>query len=246
MNKRKKGLQKEKKRKREDGDKEDIEEDSNKFKITDGEKVFMGTRTRKAHYLQIIKEMEHIKGIPAAILISKMIEWVLACEIRRQKSKNINGNLARQMREYLIKLFCTINEVQKQKENSEAGKLMKQMEEMKRDMTALREENKKLRSELEHIKNNVHQSSNINQKAGKEKVHANKEMEKNTGKEKENEASREGETLNNKRAPQPHSASADNTRVNIFKVKGNLDIPLFPKIHANKERLPHHWKGWNI
>lgn len=57
----------------------------------------METRTGRAHYLQVIKEMEHIKGMPSATLLSNIIEWVLSCEIKRQKSKNINGNLARQM-----------------------------------------------------------------------------------------------------------------------------------------------------
>lgn len=93
---------------------ENTDED-NETTIKDGEKVFMETRTGKTHYLQVIKEMEHIKGMPSAVLLSNMIEWVLSCEIKRQKSKNINGNLARQMREYLIKLYCTIGEVQKQK-----------------------------------------------------------------------------------------------------------------------------------
>lgn len=88
----------------------------------------------------------------------------LACEIRRQKSKNINGNLARQMREYLIKLYCTISEVQKQKENTEIRRLIKQMEEMRKGMLALKEENKKLRQELEQLKNSVKYPDSIRQK----------------------------------------------------------------------------------
>lgn len=123
----------------------------------------METRTGKTHYLQVTKGMEHIKGMPTAILLSNMIEWVLACEIRRQKSKNINGNLARQMREYLIKLYYTISEVQKQKENTETGKLIKQMEEMRKGMLALKEEKKKLRQELEQLKNSVKYPDSVNQ-----------------------------------------------------------------------------------
>lgn len=60
-----------------------------------------------------------------------MINRVLACEIRRSKSRNINGTVARQMREYLIKLYCSIGKIQKQKENTEAEKLKKQMEDMR-------------------------------------------------------------------------------------------------------------------
>lgn len=106
----KRRLQKDKKRKRdEDGGKEDTEDDE-ELSINDGEKVFTKSRTGKAHYLEIIKEMSYIKGMPPALLFPKMIEWVLACEVKRSKSKNINGTLARQ-REYLIKLYCIIDEI---------------------------------------------------------------------------------------------------------------------------------------
>lgn len=93
-NRNKKGPQKKKKRKRED-DEEEEETDDEDVGVRDGEKVFKETRTDRAHYLQIIKEMEYTKGMPAVILLANMIEWVLACEVRRQKSKNINGNIAR-------------------------------------------------------------------------------------------------------------------------------------------------------
>lgn len=83
-----------------------------------------------------------------------MIDWILACEIRRSKSKNINGTVARQMREYLIKLYCAVGEIQKQNENTEAEKLKKQMDEIKRNMSALQEENINLRKKLEMIKKN--------------------------------------------------------------------------------------------
>lgn len=98
-NKKTNGSQKEKKRKREEDCDEDDTEEANELSVKYGDQVFMETRTGKAHYHQVIKEMEHIKGMPAAILLANMTKWVLACEIRRQKSKNINGILTRQMRE---------------------------------------------------------------------------------------------------------------------------------------------------
>lgn len=47
----------------------------------------MKTKTGRAHYLQIIKEMEYIKEMSTVILLSNMIEWVLSCEIRRNKKQ---------------------------------------------------------------------------------------------------------------------------------------------------------------
>lgn len=93
--------------------------------MNDGEKVFIKTRTGKSQYQEIVKEMSYIKGMPPALLLPNMTKWILACEIRRWKSKNINDILARQMRKYLIKLYCTINEIRNQRENSEAEKLRK-------------------------------------------------------------------------------------------------------------------------
>lgn len=164
-NKKNNGAQKEKKRKREEDCEEDDTEENNELTTKNGEKVFMETRTGRAHYLQVIKEMEYIKGMPSATLLSNMIEWVLSCEIKRQKSKNINGYLTRQMREYLIKfiiLYCTIEEVQKQKDNTETGKIIKQMEEMRKSMLTLKEENRRLRTELEQLKENIKQTSPSN------------------------------------------------------------------------------------
>lgn len=59
------------------------------------------------------------------------------------------------MREYLIKLYHTIGEVQKQKENEETGRIIKQMEEVRKNMAALKEENKQLRQELELLREKV-------------------------------------------------------------------------------------------
>lgn len=115
----------------------------------------MKTRTGRAHYLEVVKEMSHIKDMPPVFLLPTIAEWVLACEIRRSKSRNINGFVTRQMREYLIKLYCSINEIKSQKENSEAGKLRKQMDEMRNKMEILQEENTNLKKELELIKSRI-------------------------------------------------------------------------------------------
>lgn len=151
----------------------------------------METRAGRSHYLQVLKEMEYIKGVPSVILLPNMIEWVLSCEIKRQKSKNINGTLTRQMREYLIKLYCTIGEMQKQKEKTEAGELKKQLDEMKKGMLALQEENKKLREELEQVKKSVKQSYNVNQREGNGEVRNNKDTEKDTNKVSESVKSKD-------------------------------------------------------
>lgn len=45
------------------------------------------------------------------------------------------------MRECLIKLYCTIKEIQTQKENAESEKMKKQVEEMKRRIEEIQEEN---------------------------------------------------------------------------------------------------------
>lgn len=65
-----------------------------------------------------------------------MVDRVLPCEIKRKKSKNINSTVTRQMRECLMKLYCTIGELHSQKENVEcvSEKLKRQLEEMKKNM----------------------------------------------------------------------------------------------------------------
>lgn len=84
-----------------------------------------------------------------------MIEWILRCELKRKTSKNINGTVTRQMRECLIKLYCTLGEIQKQKEEMEAVALKKELAVVNKSIAELREENLKLRQELEHIKSRV-------------------------------------------------------------------------------------------
>lgn len=154
-NTKKKGQVKERKRKRVDGDEEDETDEDEEPSVTDGEKVFQRSRTSKTHYQDIVKEMEYLRDMPPSMIIPSMIDWVLACEIRRSKSKNINGTVARQMREYLIKLYCAIGEIQRQKENNEAKELKKQMENMRMSMMALKEENANLKRELETIKEKI-------------------------------------------------------------------------------------------
>lgn len=65
--------------------------------------MFLRTKTSRMHYLQILQEMKFIKDMPISSL-PPMADWILSCEDKRNKSKNINGMVTRQMREYLIKL----------------------------------------------------------------------------------------------------------------------------------------------
>lgn len=149
---RKKGqLQKEKKRKKEV---EETEEDNDPT-VEDGEKVFLRSKTSRAHYHEILKEMEYIKGMPSVMLLPMLVDRVLSCEIKRQKSRNINGKVTRLMRENLIKIYCAIGELRSQKESVESGKLKKQLDEMKKNMDEIQEKNKNLRKELEEIKRSI-------------------------------------------------------------------------------------------
>lgn len=79
----------------------------------------------------------------------------MACEIKRKKSRNINDTITRQIRECLIKLYCTIGKIQTQRENPESEKVKKQLEEIKKTMVAIQEENKSLRRELEQVKKSI-------------------------------------------------------------------------------------------
>lgn len=99
--------------------------------------------------------MEYIKGMPSVMLLPMLADWVLSCEIKRQKSKNINGNVTRSMRENLMKIYCAIGEIRNQKESMESSKLKKQLDEMKGNMEEVQKENKELRKELEEIKRNI-------------------------------------------------------------------------------------------
>lgn len=92
----KKGNFRKKRKKRDEEDGKEDTEDEEELNTNDGEKVFTKSRTGKPHYLEIIKEMNYIKDMSPALLFPNMIEWILACEVKRSKSKNINGILARQ------------------------------------------------------------------------------------------------------------------------------------------------------
>lgn len=59
------------------------------------------------------------------------------------------------MRECLIKLYCTIGELQTQRENSETGKLRKQLDDMKKRVEEIQEKNRSLRRELKIVRNKV-------------------------------------------------------------------------------------------
>lgn len=65
------------------------------------------------------------------------------------------------MREYLIKAYCTVGELQSQKEGTETGKLKSQLDEMKKSMNKMQEENKRLRKELEEMKKNIKVSNAV-------------------------------------------------------------------------------------
>lgn len=209
---RKRDIQRREKRKREEGDDEEDTNEDEKPSINDREKVFMRSRTSKLHYQEIVKEMKYIRRIPPALIIPNMIDWILACEIRRSKSKNINGTVARQMREYLIKLYCAIGEIQKQKENTEAGKLKKEMEDMRRNMTALQEENMNLRRELELIKKKITVPVAA-ETLGTATV--NKSSSKEVGKNRRKSISSGKGTINKKRNSQPTVTPLERKKRNI-------------------------------
>lgn len=134
----------EKKRKRsedeqEEKEEEDAEEDD-ECDIRNGEKIFTKSKTGRKHYLEVIKKLQHIKGLPTSALASMMTE--LFCEIKRRSSKNINGTVTRKMREYLICLYHTLEEIKKED----------RIISVEKEFGELKKENQKLREELENIK----------------------------------------------------------------------------------------------
>lgn len=119
----KKKVQQEKKRKKEEDNQREEDETEEEADVKDGEKVFTSTKTGKQHCQEILKKMEYIKGMPP--LLAMMVEQILRCELKRKSSKNVNGIMTRQMRECLIKLYCTLGEIQKQKEGKKQWLLKK-------------------------------------------------------------------------------------------------------------------------
>lgn len=230
----KKGPLRDKKRRREDEGEEEDTEDDEEISVQDGEKVFTKLRTGKAHYLEIIKEMSYIEGIPPALLFPRMTEWVLACEIKRDKSKNINGILAMppppQMREHLIKLYCSIREIQSQKENTEAEQLRKQMEDMRKNMKNLQEENKNLKKELEIVKMEIIKSKIISPAAtesprsmGSTSITFNKT--KDHAKDKRKNSNSGGKNTSGKRNSQPVITPIERRNKNS-KIRRELSYPM--------------------
>lgn len=216
--------QKEKKRKRDEEGEEDETEEKEDPSIEDGEKIFLRSRSSKLHYLEIVREMEYIKGLPPALLLPMMVEWVLACELKRKKSRNINGIVTRQMRECLIKVYCTIGEMQKRKKNTEAERLSKQLDEMKKKMQEIQEENRNLRKELELVKNKFSTpcSSDLLK-------NGNSQMSKSLEKEPRKEKKKEGKNGRNigsiKRNSQPSITPLERRGKNP-KIRRELSYPL--------------------
>lgn len=126
------------------------------------------------------------------------------------------------MREYLIKLYCAIGEIQKQKDNTEAEKLKKQMEDMRISMTALQEKNMNLRKELEMIKKKItvpiaaetHGNSSVN-----------KNTSKDIGKNKRKSSSSGKGTTGKKRNSQPTVTPLERRNRNI-RIRRKLSYPL--------------------
>lgn len=114
--------------------------------------------------------MKFIKGMPTAFLLPMMVDWILACEIKRKKNRNINGVVTRLMRKYLTKLYCTVGEIQAQKENTESENLRKQLQEMKREMEKIQEENRNFRKELKQVKNKINKFPVLKKKGSSEQT----------------------------------------------------------------------------
>lgn len=106
------------------------------------------------------------------------------------------------MREYLIRLYCTIGEIQKQKENTETEKFKKQMEEMRRSMAILQEKNKNFRTEVELVKNKVYLPRNLKSRES-EKIQGTKAAGKDNRNDKNKAANKEKGSVGDKRNSQP-------------------------------------------
>lgn len=94
----------------------------------------------KQHYQEIVKEMTCVKGMPATTLIAMMTEWILIRESKRSVCKNINGQVTQKMRECLIKLYCTLGEIQSQKERNESSILQKELSKVNEQVEVLKRE----------------------------------------------------------------------------------------------------------
>lgn len=225
--KKKKGLSQKRKRrgKEKRRGKRKRQEEDDEVSIEDGEKVFLKPRTSKIHYLEIVKEMEYIKGMPSAFLLPMMVDWVLACEIKRKKSRNINGTITRQMRECLSKLYCTIGEIQTQRENPESVKLKKQLEEMKKRMEENQEGNKSLWRELEQVKNKVNVSTPSAPKRKDKSAQTPNSSAKENKKDGRKEDGHERGTKNTKRNSQPVVTLLERRRNNL-QIRRELSYPL--------------------
>lgn len=167
--------------------------------------------------------MEYIKGMPSALLLPMMVEWVLTCEIKRKKSKNINGTVTRQMRECLMKLYCTIGELHSQKENVE--KLKRQLEEMKKNMEEVQEENWNLWKKLEEMKKKINVSTTLVAQEKDKAARTPKSPAKENRKDKGNE-NKNGKSIGNiKRNSQPTITPLEKRGKNLG-IRRELSYPL--------------------
>lgn len=149
-------IQPEKKMKRSENGQEEEEDESieedNEIDIKNREKVFIKTKTGKRHYFEIIKSTQYIKGMPTSVLAAMMTEWTLSCKIKRRSSKNINSTISRKMRECLIHLYHTLEEIRNE---DRIISVEKEFERVTSQLGELKEENQKLREELENIKRSM-------------------------------------------------------------------------------------------
>lgn len=119
----KKGKSQQEKKNKRGNENQDKETEEEKI-VENGEKVFLSSRIGKQHYYDVIEEMQYIKGMLPTMLMT-MMDWVLSCEINTNKSRNINGTVIRIIRECLIKLYCTFEEIQRQKKGTKKATLKK-------------------------------------------------------------------------------------------------------------------------
>lgn len=126
------------------------------------------------------------------------------------------------MREYLIKLYCAVGEIQKQKDNSEAKKLREQIEDMKKNMIVLQKENINLRRELETIKKKIAASVMIE---AQETARMNRTPDRRAGRNRRKSSSSAKGMSSKKRNSQPTVIPLERKNKNI-KIRRELSYPM--------------------
>lgn len=104
------------------------------------------------------------------------------------------------MREYFIKLYCTLGEIQKQKESAETEELRKHIDDMKASIKILQEENKNLMKEIEQVKNKINSPREPVQRIENGNTQDNKDTGKDRRKDKKRVMDKGKETTNNNEA----------------------------------------------